>query len=42
LKDKQFYILNKPYEKEEYLKKVEEIKKGLRDAGKYGVDLMDG
>jgi hypothetical protein len=40
LKDKQFYILNEKCEKEEYLKKVEEIKKGLKDAGKYCVDLI--
>jgi hypothetical protein len=32
--------LNEKYEKEGYLKKVEEIKKGLKDAGKYCVDLI--
>lgn len=35
LKHKQYYILNEKYEKEEYFKKVEEIKNDLKKSGKY-------
>lgn len=41
LKGKQFYILNEKYEKEEYLKKVEEVKKALKDAGEYCVAVTE-
>jgi hypothetical protein len=39
LKDKQYYILNKRYSKEEYLQKVREIKKGMKSDGSYGKRL---
>ncbi|MDP3975609.1 MAG: hypothetical protein Q8P95_01710, partial [bacterium] len=37
LKDKQYHILNQPYEPEEYRKKVAEIKKELIDQGLYNL-----
>jgi len=37
LHHKKYHILNQPYEPEEYFKKVEEIKKELRDQNLYGV-----
>ena len=36
LQNKQYYILNKPYPKEEYFKKVREIKEELKRQGLYG------
>ncbi|MBU1992656.1 hypothetical protein KKG51_03085 [Patescibacteria group bacterium] len=36
LKNKQYHILNKPYKKDEYEKKVKEIKDQLKREGKYG------
>jgi hypothetical protein len=38
LKDKEYHILNKPYEPEEYFKKVKEIKQELIDAGMYNLN----
>jgi len=35
LKHKQYYILNKQYKKAEYFEKVAELKKGLKEEGKY-------
>lgn len=40
LKRKQYYILNKPYEPEEYFRKVNEIKMQLREQGLYGKMLI--
>lgn len=39
LQGKQYYILNKPYPKEEYFKKVEEIKAQMKADGTYGKHL---
>ncbi|MBU1992418.1 hypothetical protein KKG51_01835 [Patescibacteria group bacterium] len=36
LKHKHFYILNKPYEKEDYFKKIAEIKEKMKKQGIYG------
>ena len=37
---KQYYILNKPYSKEEYFKQVAELKDQLRTQGIYGQMLI--
>lgn len=39
LQNKQYYILNKPYSREEYFKKVSEIKAQMRSDGSYGKQL---
>jgi len=39
LQNKEFHILNTPYSKEEYFKKVAEIKAGMRAEGIYGEQL---
>lgn len=39
LSHKQFYIFNKPYEKEDYFKKIAEIKDSMRTDGTYGLSL---
>lgn len=39
LQSKEFYILNKPYERDEYFKKVAEIKAHMRVDGTYGKHL---
>ncbi|MFA6521442.1 MAG: hypothetical protein WCT53_03600 [Candidatus Gracilibacteria bacterium] len=40
LNHKEFYILNKPYSREEYFKKVAEIKAELRREGKYNLNIL--
>lgn len=39
LQSKEFYILNKPYSRDEYFKKVAEIKQEMRSLGIYGKQL---
>ena len=40
LKNKQYYILNQPYTKEEYRQQVRTIKEGLIQRGKYSIELL--
>jgi hypothetical protein len=40
LSHKQYYILNKPYEKEAYFKEVARIKKELKSRGEYGTRFL--
>jgi hypothetical protein len=39
LQSKEFYILNKPYSRDEYFKKIEEIKTQMKTDGSYGKRL---
>lgn len=40
LNHKEYYILNKPYSKEEYFKTVAEIKEQLKSEGNYGFNVL--